>query len=251
FKHVSNAFVARLTPKQLQQLKRHPAVAEVKSNYRISKLTTDSANFLNLLGTLWTAQGRERAGEGIVIGIVDTGIWPEHPSFSSNVTPPDLPYLNPPSTWRGTCQVTADFKCNRKVIGAKIFNAGFRMWFGQEDTTSDWTSARDANGHGTWCASAAAGNSNVPVVLSPRNINVGNATGMAPRAFLSAYKIFWGNSVTGGGITATYADVEAAVNAAVADGVDVISLSLGGADPNATYFSDQTYLYANLAGTVV
>ncbi|CAI7805681.1 unnamed protein product [Closterium sp. NIES-53] len=251
FKHVSNAFVARLTPKQLQQLKRHPAVAEVKSNYRISKLTTDSANFLNLPGTLWTARGRERAGEGIVIGIVDTGIWPEHPSFSSNVTPPDLPYPNPPSTWRGTCQVTADFKCNRKVIGAKIFNAGFRMWFGQEDTTSDWTSARDANGHGTWCASAAAGNSNVPVVLSPRNINVGNATGMAPRAFLSAYKIFWGNSVTGGGITATYADVEAAVNAAVADGVDVISLSLGGADPSATYFSDQTYLYANLAGTVV
>ncbi|CAI5533195.1 unnamed protein product [Closterium sp. Naga37s-1] len=98
---------------------------------------------------------------------------------------------------------------------------------------------------------AAAGNSNVPVVLSPRNINVGNATGMAPRAFLAAYKVFWGNSVTGGGITATYADVEAAVNAAVADGVDVISLSLGGADPSPTYFSDQTYLYANLAGTVV
>ncbi|CAI5950228.1 unnamed protein product [Closterium sp. NIES-65] len=98
---------------------------------------------------------------------------------------------------------------------------------------------------------AAAGNSNVPVVLSPRDINVGNATGMAPRAFLAAYKVFWGNSVTGGGITATYADVEAAVNAAVADGVDVISLSLGGADPSATYFSDLPYLYANLAGTVV
>ncbi|CAI5514913.1 unnamed protein product [Closterium sp. Naga37s-1] len=105
--------------------------------------------------------------------------------------------------------------------------------------------------HATATCLAAAGNSNVPVVLSPRNINVGNATGMAPRAFLSVYKIFWGNSVTGGGITATYADVEAAVNAAVADGVDVISLSLGGADPSATYFSDQTYLYANLAGTVV
>ncbi|CAI5972399.1 unnamed protein product [Closterium sp. NIES-64] len=251
FKHVSNAFVARLTPKQLQQLKRHPAVAEVKSNYRISKLTTDSANFLNLPGTLWTARGRERAGEGVVVGIVDTGFWPEHPSFSSNVTPPDLPYPNPPSIWRGTCQVTSDFKCNRKVIGAKICNSGFRMWFGQEDTTADWTSARDADGHGTWCAAAAAGNSNVPVVLSPRDINVGNATGMAPRAFLAAYKVFWGNSVTGGGITATYADVEAAVNAAVADGVDVISLSLGGADPSATYFSDLPYLYANLAGTVV
>ncbi|CAI5472153.1 unnamed protein product [Closterium sp. Yama58-4] len=250
FKHVSNAFVARLSPKQLQQLKRHPAVAEVKSNYRISKLTTDSANFLNLPGTLWTARGRERAGEGVVVGIVDTGIWPEHPSFSSNVTPPDLPYPNPPPTWKGTCQVTSDFKCNRKVIGARFFNAGFRSWFGQEDLRADWASARDADGHGTWCASAAAGNSNVPILLPPRKTTIGNATGMAPRAFLAAYKVFWGNA-NAGGVTATYADVEAAVNAAVADGVDVISLSLGGADPSATYFSDLPYLYANLAGTVV
>ncbi|CAI5487858.1 unnamed protein product [Closterium sp. Naga37s-1] len=73
---------------------------------------------------------------------------------------------------------------------------------------------------------------------------------MAPRAFLAAYKVFWGNA-NAGGTTATYADVEAAVNAAVADGVDVISLSLGGADPSATYFTDLPYLYANLAGTVV
>ncbi|CAI5514906.1 unnamed protein product [Closterium sp. Naga37s-1] len=250
FKHVSNAFVARLTPKQLQQLKRHPAVAEVKSNYQISKLTTDSANFLNLPGTLWTARGRERAGEGVVVGIVDTGIWPEHPSFSSNVTPPELPYPNPPPTWKGTCQATADFLCNRKVIGARFFNAGFQAWFGQEDLRADWTSARDADGHGTWCASAAAGNSNVPIVLPPRKTTIGNATGMAPRAFLAAYKVFWGNANTGG-TTATYADVEAAVDAAVADGVDVISLSLGGADPSATYFTDLPYLYANLAGAVV
>ncbi|GJP40977.1 hypothetical protein CLOM_g629 [Closterium sp. NIES-68] len=246
-RHVSNAFVARLTPKQLQQLKRHPAVAEIKPNYPISKLTTNSANFLKLPETLWSTRGRDRAGEGVVVGIIDTGIWPEHPSFSSDV---DLLYPDPPATWKGTCQVTADFQCNRKVIGARYFNGGFRAAYGQEDTLTDWTSPRDADGHGTWCAAAAAGNSNVPIILFPRKTNLGNITGMAPRAFLAAYKVFWGNAKSAG-TTATSADVEAAVNAAVADGVDVISLSLGSADPSATYFSDLAYLYANLAGTVV
>ncbi|CAI5502941.1 unnamed protein product [Closterium sp. Naga37s-1] len=245
YKYVSNGFAARLTPKQVRQLRNHPAVAQVKQSIAIRKLTTDTPAFLQLPSTLWAAAGgQSNAGQGVVVGIVDTGIWPEHPSFAG-----DASYPNPPATWKGNCTTTADFpRCNRKLIGARYFSAGFRGAYGSVNLAADWNSARDADGHGTWCAGAATGNSNVQVSIA-RGQSAGLASGVAPRAFLSVYKVFW--STSSGGVTATWADIEAAVNKAVADGVDVLSLSLGGLDPSADYFDDSTYLYANAMGVTV
>ncbi|CAI5972922.1 unnamed protein product [Closterium sp. NIES-64] len=305
YKYASNAFAAELTPSQLRKLQRHPNVADVVANVAMRKLTTDSSEFLKLPESVWaSAGGQGKAGEGVVIGIVDTGIWPEHPSFSdTNAT---VPYGARPSTWRGVCQTTADFpRCNGKLIGARYLNAGFRAMTGAPvSLTDDWRSARDADGHGTWCAgklhsylssppppfppvlpsplppvpppplppvpppplppvvppppspprtthppshlrtSAAAGNAGVTVTTS-RGQTIGTASGVAPRARLSVYKVFWSNAQSGG-TTASFADIEAAVNLAVADGVDVLSLSLGGLDTSATYFNDISYLNANL-----
>ncbi|GJP61012.1 hypothetical protein CLOP_g18221 [Closterium sp. NIES-67] len=106
----------------------------------------------------------------------------------------------------------------------------------------DWLSPRDANGHGTWCAGAAAGNRGVPMAG-------GKASGMAPAARLAMYKVFWMNK--DGDTFADESDIIAAVNQAVADGVDVISLSLGGVNPMDTYFDDIAFLNANLAGVFV
>ncbi|CAI5463682.1 unnamed protein product [Closterium sp. Yama58-4] len=315
YKYASNAFAAELTPSQLRKLQRHPNVADVVANVAMRKLTTDSSEFLKLPETAWaSAGGQGKAGEGVVIGIVDTGIWPEHPSFSDMNT--TAPYAARLSTWRGVCQTTADFpRCNGKLIGARYLNAGFRAMTGApESLTDDWLSARDADGHGTWCAglcvsafvrrphsnppfpspslplpsplpfppsfalpfplssplpfpssfppplplpyphsllrtSAAAGNAGVTVTTS-RGQTIGTASGIAPRARLAVYKVFWSNEQSGG-TTASFADVEAAVNLAVADGVDVLSLSLGGLDNSATYFNDISYLNANLAGVTV
>ncbi|GJP59609.1 hypothetical protein CLOP_g12914 [Closterium sp. NIES-67] len=250
YKYASNAFAAELTPSQLRRLQRHPNVADVVANVAMHKLTTDSSEFLKLPETAWaSAGGQGNAGEGVVIGVVDTGIWPEHPSFSdANTT---APYGARPSTWRGVCQTTADFpRCNGKLIGARYLYAGFRAMTGAaESLTNDWRSARDADGHGTWCAGAAAGNAGVAVTTSRGQV-IGAASGMAPRARLAVYKVFWSNAQSGG-TTASFADIEAAVNLAVADGVDVLSLSLGGLDPAATYFNDVSYLNANLAGVTV
>ncbi|CAI5478124.1 unnamed protein product [Closterium sp. Yama58-4] len=336
YKYVSNGFAARLTAKQVRQLRNHPAVAQVKQSIAIRKLTTDTPTFLQLPNTLWAAAGgQSSAGQGVVVGVIDTGVWPEHPSFAG-----DASYPNPPATWKGNCTTTADFpSCTRKLIGARFFSAGFRAAYGSVNLAADWNSARDADGHGTWCAGAATGNSNVQVAIArglspglasevapraflsvykvfwsttsggvsatwadieaavnkavatktcrkrPRaipyalphssplippllslslraatgNSNVqvaiargqsaGLASGVAPRAFLSVYKVFW--STSSGGVSATWADIEAAVNKAVADGVDVLSLSLGGLDPSADYFDDSSYLYANAMGVTI
>ncbi|CAI5490097.1 unnamed protein product [Closterium sp. Naga37s-1] len=113
---------------------------------------------------------------------------------------------------------------------------------GKPSLKNDWLSPRDGDGHGTWCAGAAAGN---PVSMQ----GGGQMSGMAPAARLAVYKIFWTDSE--GGHYGTETDIAAAVNQAVADGVDELSLSLGAADPNDNYFNDLTYLRANAAGVFV
>ncbi|CAI5499398.1 unnamed protein product [Closterium sp. Naga37s-1] len=239
FRQTTNGFAAPLTPAQLRRLRRHPSVASVRRSRVFRKLTTSSATFLGLPSTVWPAVGgRSQAGAGMVIGIVDTGVWPEHASFSGAGFKAARP-----AGWAGKCQKTADFpSCNNKLIGARYFVAGFQSENGRPDLTYDWLSPRDAAGHGTWCAGAAAGNSGVSFGQA------GTASGMAPAARLAVYKVFW---VSGGDQFATEADIIAATNQAVADGVDVLSLSLGGSSADATYFDDIPFLNANTAGVFV
>ncbi|CAI5942572.1 unnamed protein product [Closterium sp. NIES-64] len=195
--------------------------------------TTDSPKFLGLPGKVWPAVGgRSKAGEGTVLGIVDTGIWPEHPSFSNQGMSSKLP-----SGWKGKCEQSSSFRCN-KVIGARAFYAAF----GSPSLQNDWLSPRDGSGHGTWCAGAAAGN---PVSMQ----GSGQMSGMAPAARLPVYKVCWSRSNGGGECNG--ADIAVAINQAVADGVDVISISLAGVDSNQDYFSDLLYLRANTAGVLV
>ncbi|CAI5997176.1 unnamed protein product [Closterium sp. NIES-64] len=245
YTHVENGFAAVLSPKQVRGLQNHPDVAAVTQSVRLAPSTTHSPQFLRLPQTLWKSAGGEAsAGEDVVIGVVDTGIWPEHASFAN--TAANL-YGDPPKTFTGECEPTPDFprtKCNGKLVGARYFNAAFyKQTKGKIDTTEDYSSARDSNGHGTWCASAAAGNKGV---LLDGDFTI---SGMAPRARLAAYKVFWRNS--DGDSWANSADVNAAIDSAVMDGVDVISLSLGGVNPTGTYFDDMASLNALAAGVVV
>ncbi|CAI5482112.1 unnamed protein product [Closterium sp. Yama58-4] len=245
YTHVQNGLAAVLSPKEVRDLQAHPDVAAVTQSVRLAPSTTHSPQFLRLPQTLWKSAGGEAsAGEDVVIGVVDTGIWPEHASFANTAA---NPYGDPPKTFTGECEPTPDFprtKCNGKLVGARYFNAAFyKQTKGKIDTTEDYSSARDTNGHGTWCASAAAGNKGV---VLDGDIKI---SGMAPRARLAAYKVFWRNS--DGDSWANSADVNAAVDSAVMDGVDVIGLSLGGVNPTGTYFDDMATLNALAAGVVV
>ncbi|CAI7789558.1 unnamed protein product, partial [Closterium sp. NIES-53] len=239
YTYLSNAFCVSLTPSQLHRLKRHPAVDRIEPSRSLAPLTTITPAFLNLTSVVWKGLGgANRAGENVIIGVVDSGIWPEHPAFSGRG------YLRPKRTWRGKCAATKDFKatsCNNKIIAAQFFSAAY-LKANKGYPKGEYASPRDSTGHGTWCAGAAAGNSNIQVRMSPRSRVIGRMSGMAPRARVAVYKAVWGGESSVG-------DVMAAVEQAVRDGVDVLLLPIGSTDDD--YFNSAFLLRAVQAGVFV
>ncbi|CAI5507356.1 unnamed protein product [Closterium sp. Naga37s-1] len=169
YTYLMNSFAAQLTAAEVRRLKLHPAVADVERDRTVRVTSVHSPQFLKLDSSLWPANGgQSNAGEGVIIGVIDTGIWPEHPSFSN----PDpsaahysaalvrwradqngVPYSAAPVRWRGVCSKTDDFTaCNGKVVGARFFLKGLEQVDGKLDTEYDYRSPRDITQHGTWCA---------------------------------------------------------------------------------------------------
>ncbi|KAF5770954.1 putative cucumisin [Helianthus annuus] len=150
----------------------------------------------------------------VIVGMLDTGVWPESDSFKDDGFGP------PPAKWKGSCDTT-NFTCNNKLIGAKYYNT-------EGLVRDEDLSVRDTEGHGTHTASTVAGRAvNNASLLGLAN---GTARGGVPSARIAAYKICF----PGG---CSEADILAAFDDAIADGVDIISLSVGGSIP-LDYFED-------------
>ena len=80
----TNAFAAQLTSSQVRRLQQHQHVAYVQRDRVVTTQETYAPQFINVKSAMWPAAGgQSNAGQGIIIGIIDTGIWPEHPSFSN------------------------------------------------------------------------------------------------------------------------------------------------------------------------
>lgn len=222
FTHILNGAAVRLTSQQADVLAKHPSVVHVQKSFKVQTTTVHTPEYLGLPTGIWSKMGGALgAGEDIVIGIVDTGIDPTHPSFS---TVGQKPYV-PLSKYRGTCEVAKEFpagSCNGKLIGAQHFSAAASQ-DGAFNASLHFASPLDGDGHGSHVASTAAGNYGVPVILN--NVTYGKASGMAPRARIAVYKALY--RLIGGFIP----DVIAACDKAVADGVDILSLSLGPNSP--------------------
>jgi subtilisin family serine protease len=207
-----------------------------------------AAEFLGLPDGLWARLGgTDNAGEGIVVGVVDTGIYPEHPSFADEPVAADgtrryigPAYDPPPATWHGICQAGEAFAataCNSKMIGARYFVDG---WGATNVADEDFLSPRDADGHGTGVASVAAGNYGVDPTFLGNDLGIGVISGIAPRARVAAYKALWAIPAFGGGGFGHDTDIAAAIDTAVADGVDVLNLSIGGLLELPLPFTDQS-----------
>ncbi|PKA54204.1 Subtilisin-like protease [Apostasia shenzhenica] len=212
-----HGFAAMLTEAEAEQLEFQPGVVTILPETVYRMHTTRSPQFLGIVPESHNGHmSAALAAHDVVVGVVDTGIWPESPSFSDRGMPPV------PSRWKGACEIGRGFNisnCNRKIVGARIFYRGYEAFQGVINEMAEFKSPRDEDGHGTHTASIAAGSP----VTGANFMGYGNGTarGMAPRARIAVYKVCW----SGGCISS---DIMAAIDRAVADGVDVLSISLGG-----------------------
>ena len=263
YAYTFNGFAARLSAAQANKLVADKDVLSVSPAETVKADTSSTPTFLglNAPGGLWDQLGGVKsAGEDIIIGVVDSGIWPESLSFADRVDANGVPsaapsakkvYQNPPH-WHGKCVVGEGFTatmCNQKLIGARYFNASQGGNAGI-NTTRPWefNSARDYNGHGTHTTSTAGGNFGVPATGAASIF--GSISGMAPRARVAMYKALWStqDASTASGSTP---DLVAAIDQAVADGVDVINYSISGTLTNFADPVEISFLFAADAGVFV
>uniref|UniRef100_R7WD41 Subtilisin-like protease n=1 Tax=Aegilops tauschii TaxID=37682 RepID=R7WD41_AEGTA len=203
YRYGFSGFSAMLTESQARKIQTLPGVVSVKENTMVRMHTTRSWDFLGLSMGVDIKQEQQpnellaaaNHGDGMIIGVIDSGVWPESQSFA------DDGYGPPPSKWKGTCQAGANFSahdCNRKLIGAR--------WYAGPDIDRRFLQAGGNVVHNTSFFGLAAG----------------TARGGAPRARIAVYKACWG--------TCSTASVLKGIDHAIHDGVDVLSLSLGSTD---------------------
>ncbi|WP_307735338.1 S8 family serine peptidase [Massilia soli] len=279
---VLNGFAAMLTDAEVLQLKNNAAVADVHADVARHVDTVSTTEFLKLTasGGLYSqfAGGAQVKGEDMVVGIVDGGIWPENPAFADRVDANGKPtfnasgtlaYTGAPASFKGGCAAGEGFDpvkhCNNKLIGAKYFNAGF-LASGRTKNWTEYYSPRDSNigfngvssghgGHGDHTASTAAGNAGVAVVIN--GIPMGDASGIAPRARVSSYKVCWtyDDPTNPDGSNARNScfnsDTIAAIDEAVKDGVNVINYSISGSQTSSADLVEQAFYRASLANVFV
>ncbi|XP_068658137.1 subtilisin-like serine-protease S [Aristolochia californica] len=220
-------FSAMLIPEQARLLAEREGVISVFESKTSRIHTTHSWDFLGL-----SAESQlpltDYFQSDVIVGSIDTGVWPESASFNDEGMGPV------PKRFKGECVTGANFtwvNCNRKIIGARYYYKGFEAENGPLELFGGvfFRSPRDADGHGTHTASTVAG-SIVPST-SLLGIATGTARGGATRARLAIYKACWFGLCSD-------ADLFSAFDDAISDGVDIISISAGPSPPQPSFFSE-------------
>ncbi len=241
-----NGVAVDLSAAEATALAKQPDVVKLFEDQKRTVDTNVSPGYLGLSapGGLWDqlgGAGRRGAGKGVVVGVIDTGIWPENPGVKAAKLKAPVP------GWTGICQTGEDFTasdCNRKLIGARYFVEGF----GEENLLpEEFLSPRDYDGHGTHTGTTAAGHRTQAIV---DGTDYGTISGMAPGAYLAAYKALWTDAT--GTNSGNSTDLTAAIDQAVADGVDVINFSIGsGSEGSVLGPEEVAFLFAADAGVFV
>ena len=228
-----NGFVARLSPEEAERVRQLPGVRKVYPNEFHDLLTDVGPQWIGAPG-IWngTATGGRPGtkGEGIIVGVIDSGINSDHPSFA-DIGGDGYDHTNPngAGNYRGWCNpgFPVLMSCNDKLIG---------MWSFPESGNNP----EDDDGHGSHTASTAAGNAVTSTLFAPTTSITDEISGVAPHANIIAYDACL--------VSCPSTALVASVNQAVLDGVDVVNYSIsGGSDPYNDAVS-QAFLNAAAAG---
>ncbi|XP_061353285.1 subtilisin-like protease SBT3 [Gastrolobium bilobum] len=212
YTNAMNGFCANLSPLELEAVKTTTGYISSIIDLPVKHDTTHSPQFLGLNPNAGAWPSSD-FGKDVIVGLVDTGVWPESESFK------DEGLTKIPSRWKGQCENSIQFNsslCNKKLIGARFFNRGLLTKY--HNITIAVNSTRDTEGHGTHTSTTAAGSK--VEGASFFGYAAGTARGIASRARVAMYKALWEDG-------AFSSDVIAAIDSAISDGVDVLSLSFG------------------------
>ncbi|KAF2300872.1 hypothetical protein P3X46_001691 [Hevea brasiliensis] len=216
YNHAFNGFSAMLTQSEASELSGHDGVVSVFQDPTLQLHTTRSWEFLEGKSGMQSSYKYPHVSSDVIIGVIDTGIWPESPSFS------DHGIGEIPSRWKGICMEGHDFKkfhCNKKLIGARYYDAILRTYKNNKTyVAKPGGSPRDYIGHGTHTTSIAGGARVANV--SYYGLAEGTARGGSPSTRLAIYKACTLDGCSGSTILK-------AIDDAIKDGVDIISISIG------------------------
>jgi len=244
---VYGGVAATVPANQVDVLLAVPGVVAVQRDELRKPLTDSSASFIGATSVYPQLGGTADAGKGVIFGVLDTGAWPEHPSFADQGNlgaPPPKADGTPRECDFGDNPLTPEhdpFVCNNKLIGGAAFLDAY-LSSPVRAGNEPFHTARDSNGHGTHTGSTAAGN----VLESAKVFGVerGPLHGIAPGAWISVYKVC--------GIEGCFSsDSAAAVQQAILDGVKVINFSISGGTNPFTDPVELAFLDAYAAGVFV
>ncbi|KAM3306168.1 subtilisin-like protease SBT1.7 [Capsicum chacoense] len=229
YNNAVHGYAARLTKKEAESIQKQRGILSVMPEMKYELHTTRTPLFLGLDRSADFFPESNAMGD-VIVGVLDTGVWPESKSFDDSGFGPI------PASWKGECESGTNFSsknCNRKLIGARYFSKGYESTMGLIDETKESKSPRDDDGHGTHTSTTAAGS--VVQGASLFGFASGSARGMATHARVAVYKVCW----IGGCFSS---DILAALDKAIDDNVNVLSLSLGGG--NSDYYRDSVAIGA-------
>jgi subtilisin family serine protease len=202
-------------------------------------------------GEIWTGDAGfpETLGEGIIVGMIDTGINWEHRSFD-NPSPDGYIHTNPLGERLGLCNDPGSgAECNDKLIGVYDFVQDDPF---TEDVVEENTNGRDNDGHGSHTASTAAGNPVDTLLDGQSSVTL---SGVAPRANIISFRVCYAGEPVGPDSSGCMGSaILSAIDQAVSDGVDVINYSIGNPNPDDPWRSGsvaRAYLNARESGIFV
>ena len=246
YRNATNGLAIKVSEAEAEILSEMPLIESIRQD-QIKRIDTFAGPPWIGAADIWSgdATGIGARGEGIVIGVIDTGINWSHPSFS-HISKDGYVHTNPLGSYKGLCG-EEEVECNDKLIGVYDFVVDNPS---TTDVEEENTNGLDNHGHGSHVASTAAGN---PSSVST-SFGVEEASGVAPRANIISYRVcFEGIPATDDSAGCQNTATLMAIDQAIADGVDVINYSVGGGqdDPWSLGSEDRAYLAARAAGIFI